>query len=149
MAKVAGKDVLIDLIDSVNQLKTSQARLEENFERMSARLELMAERSAATSMKLEQVSSRMEQLSSTVEQLSSTVKQTVTDIGFLSRAFREMSNDQTAMQADFVRMAGTTRESQAVLKHMATVLTNSITSTDERFEKIEARLTKVEKKTGS
>ena len=127
MAKVTGRDVLIDLIDTVNQLKATQVLHTESLERIHVRLGLMAERTAETAARAEQMAA---------------------DVALFARAQAQESDDLTKLKTEFVGTQQLSRQTQLGLGRLAQLLTISVDASDHRFSEIEDRLTRIEKKTG-
>jgi len=69
-------------------------------------------------------------------------------MGMLTAEMRDLADDQLALRGDFVTLSRHGREMQAGLGRLSGILVRALESTDERFDEVEARLTKLEKKTG-
>lgn len=120
MARAAGKDVLVDLMDAVSELKAGFARQEEHLARVDTRLALMSQRTT-------EVAER---------------------VAMLSSAFTGLAEDQTALRGEFLQIIQTNRETRATIERMARILKDGFASTSDRLDDVEHRLARLEKKAG-
>ena len=141
MARAAGRDVLLQLMEAVGELQGGFARQGEVIERITARLDLMVERSSETAEHLRALDGQVRALSERVDGVSERV-------GMLSAAFTELSEDQTSLRQDFVSLALSHRETRGHLDRIARILRDGFTSTSDRLDDVEQRLARLEKKTG-
>ncbi len=153
MAKVKGRDVVLELMNTVE-------RLERGFETHSDRLDEMAQvamnmaaRTTAMEARTSHLEQRMNQLTATVNQLVTTVNQmnaTVTAMGTEVTSLRteaaELSADTTRFAELAVGAAKQGRENQLGIGRLARLLGELAEGTDSRFDQLEHRVTALEKK---
>ncbi|MEW6432583.1 MAG: hypothetical protein AB1730_13855 [Myxococcota bacterium] len=155
MARVMGKDVLVELMEAVEQLKASQQRQDNDIERIVTRLGLMAERSNETVSRMDSMTARMDALTARMNEMTARMNEmtawmneTTAEMASLRGHFRELADDQLALRRDFVSLAQHGRQTQTGLQRLSDIIVKALGTTDERFDELEARVAKLEKKTG-
>jgi chromosome segregation ATPase len=162
MARVIGKDVLVELLDVVEQLKASQKRQDEDIERIVTRLGLMAERSNETvarmdsmtaridalTARMNEMTARMNEMTARMNEMTARMNELSAEMASLREHFRELAEDQLGLRQDFVSLAQHGRQMQAGLQRLSAILVKALDVTDERFDELEARIAALEKKTG-
>lgn len=162
MARVTGKDVLVDLMSTVKALTESQARQDEDIQRIIVRLELMTERTNGLATRMDTMAAQMDEMATQMQsmttqmQMLTTQMQTTTtqmsamssSMGFFGRELGSLGEDHNTLRGEFVTLARHGVETRSQLNRLSGILTRLGTSTDERFDEVETRLTKLEKKTG-
>jgi chromosome segregation ATPase len=155
MARVIGKDVLVELLDAVEQLKASQKRQDEDIERIVTRLGLMAERSNETvarmdsmTARIDALTARMNEMTARMNEVTARMNELSAEMASLREHFRELAEDQLGLRQDFVSLAQHGRQMQAGLQRLSAILVKALDVTDERFDELEARVAALEKKTG-
>jgi hypothetical protein len=71
-----------------------------------------------------------------------------TEMGSLSFQMRDLSEDQLSLRQDFVGLAAHGRETSAGLRRLSELLVKAVGSTSDNLDELEARIAKLEKKTG-
>jgi len=125
MARVAGRDVVLELLDTVRQLKTNADRHEVDLRRLNTRMDSMAAR-------MVEVVERMTALAAETSLLRASVV--------------AMSTDMTAFAGDLKHLAEGYSETKVLVGRLAKLLTEYAGSNDERMDELEARVLKLEKK---
>lgn len=148
MARVTGKDVLVELMEAVEQLKASQQRQDKDIERIVTRLGLMAERSNETVSRMDSMTARMDALTTRMNEMTARMNEMTGEMASLREHFRELADDQLGLRQDFVSLAQHGRQTQAGLQRLSDIIVKALGTTDERFDELEARVAKLEKKTG-
>jgi chromosome segregation ATPase len=141
MARVAGRDVLVQLMDAVAQLQASQARQDEDIERIIVRLDLMSGRMNGLAGQQASLAQQMAQMAEQMALLSQRMDES-------SAQMDELAEDLRALRGDFVSLAQHGRETSGGLKRLSEIVVKALGTSEERFDELEARLARLEKKTG-
>ncbi|MFZ5444245.1 MAG: hypothetical protein ACOZQL_29885 [Myxococcota bacterium] len=174
MARVTGKDVVLDLMDEVKRLGDLQVRQDAAFARFEVRLELVIDHTRNLATQMEGLSQRVDgltqrmdgltqrmdgltqrmdeltqQMGAVTQQMNAVTQQMngmTQHLGVVTRAVADFSDEATSLRADLTTLARTNAETGAGLKRVAALLAKVVDTTDERFDDLEARVLKLEKK---
>jgi chromosome segregation ATPase len=174
MARVTGKDVVLDLMGEVKRLGEVQVRQEAAFARFEMRLELvidhtrtlatqldgltqrvdgLAQRMDGLTQRMDELTQRMDELTQqmgAVTQQMNTITQQMNGVtqhlGVVTRAVADFSDESTSLRGDLTTLARTSGEMGAGLKRVAALLAKMVNTNDERFDDLEARVLELEKK---
>lgn len=141
MARVAGRDVVLRLMEAVDQLEAGFASQDEAIGRINVRLGLMTERMSELAVRMDDLTVRMNEVTVRMNEVS-------TRMEILSAGFGELGGDQVSLRQDFVALAQGHRENRQHLERFARLLRDGFASTDSRLTAVEHRLDRLEKKTG-
>jgi methyl-accepting chemotaxis protein len=176
MARVKGRDVIIELMDTVEKLQETTTQhadllesMAEHAARTSAQLTALAAHTAYTARRTNELSQRTNELSQRTNELS----QRMNDLAQRTNEFAQRMNDHSsriddhslgmrqlsertaALETEFQKHAENAllsadlgRKTQSHVGHLARLLKELADETDSRLEEIEHRVTKLERKTG-
>ncbi|MCC6335791.1 MAG: hypothetical protein IT380_17580 [Myxococcales bacterium] len=176
MARVYGKDLIIELMETVRRLDQGMARQEEVNERILARLDLMSERTNAIAgqlgvvsgrlddltqrmndltqrmneltQRMNELTQRMNELTQRMNELTERMNEVAGDVTSLRSGFVELAADQSLLGSDFARFRVLTQELRQNLRRLTELFLQSLDTSTDRFDELEARLAALEKKTG-
>lgn len=134
MARVKGRDVLLDMLDAMHALEATSAQHTEQLEE-HARL-------------LTKFSTDVTQLKRDVAQLQTHVAQLQTDVTQLYSSVRILSDDATAMMESGNKMAELNRVTTQQVGRLAKAVAALAGDSDDRMTQIESRLDRLERKAG-
>ena len=139
MGRVAGRDVILGLLETMGQLRSSVERHEVDIERLNARMNAMAGRMDDMANRLDDMTNRLDDLAARMAALAG-------ETGLLRTGMAAMSDDMTAFAGDLKHLAQGYAETNVHLARLTKLLTDYAGSSDERMDELEARMTKLEKK---
>jgi chromosome segregation ATPase len=169
MARVKGRDVVLELMDAVERLEATSAEhadllesLAEHTVSTSAEVAALAGQMAHVSRQMNDVSQRMNDVSQRMDDVSQRmddVSQRVDDVSQrmegVSQGLAGVSKRTASLEVDFHTLAQNSVESaklartvQQHLGRLAKLLGEYAGGSKSRFETIEDRLDRLEKKTG-
>ncbi|GMU63058.1 MAG: hypothetical protein AMXMBFR34_48210 [Myxococcaceae bacterium] len=155
MARVYGKDLIIELMETVRRLDQGMARQEEVNERIFTRLDLMSERTNAiagqlgiVSSRLDDLTQRMNELTQRMNELTQRMNEVAGDVTSLRSGFVELAADQSLLGSEFAGFRVLTQELRQNLRRLTELFVQSLGTSADRFDELEARLAALEKKTG-
>lgn len=153
MAKVVGKDVLLDLMDEVKRLGDTQRRHEQSLQRVTTRMDVVVEHSRALGHRFEetakQVSSLSQRMGAVTQQMNSVTQQMHTlseQFGGVVGHVSGFSGELTSLRADLTEVIGVQAEFGGGLKRLSAILLKALGANEDRFDELEERLTRLEKK---
>lgn len=160
MAKVVGKDLLLDLIDEVKRLGEAQQRQESSTQRLETRVDLLAEHSRELALRIDGVEKQMgvltEQMGVLTEQMGVLTQQmgllteqmgaTAGQFGGVLTVVNAFSDEVTGLRADLTALSEAQADFGSGLKRMSTILVKALGATEDRFDELEQRVAKLEKK---
>lgn len=137
MARVTGKDVLVDLMSTVKALTESQARQDEDIQRIIVRLELMTERTNGLATRMDTMAAQMDEMATQMQsmttqmQMLTTQMQTTTtqmsamssSMGFFGRELGSLGEDHNTLRGEFVTLARHGVETRSQLNRLSGILT--------------------------
>lgn len=139
MGSVAGRDVILGLLETMGQLRSSVERHEVDIERLNTRMNAMAGRMDDMANRMDDVTNRMDDMTARMAALAG-------ETGLLRTGMVAMSEDMTAFAGDLKHLAQGYSETNGHLARLTKLLTDYAGSSDERMDELEARMTKLEKK---
>jgi chromosome segregation ATPase len=146
MAKVVGKDLLLDLIDEVKRLGEAQQRQELSTQRLETRVDLLAEHSREMSRRIDGVERQMgvltEQMGVLTEQMSVTTGQ----FGGVLSVVNAFSDEVTGLRTDLTALSEAQADFGSGLKRISAILVKALGATEDRFDELEQRVARLEKK---
>lgn len=134
MARAKGRDVVIDLMDAV-------AKLEATATRHADQLEALAAHAVATSAEMLGLSEQVRDVSRRMHDVSQRMEDVSQRVGSLEVEFQELAQG-------FVESAKLSRTIEQQLGRVARLLGEFAGSSTSRFDDIEGRLEKLERKAG-
>jgi chromosome segregation ATPase len=139
MARVAGRDVILGLLDTMGQLRSSVERHEGDIGRLNTRMNAMAVRMDDMAVRMDDMAVRMDDMASRMAALAAETQ-------VLRTSMVAMSEDMTAFAGDLKHLAQGYSETNGHLARLTKLLTEYAGSSDDRMGELEARVTKLEKK---
>ncbi|MFO0600622.1 MAG: hypothetical protein U0228_35265 [Myxococcaceae bacterium] len=141
MARVDGKDVLLALMEQTKQLHETQTRQGELLDRTVQRMDLMSDHMRAMTDHTQRLSGQMQALTTQMQALTAQMQALTTHM-------RELSDDQLALRGDFVALASNNVQFGVGLRRVTDLLLTALDRSNSRFDTLETRVTKLEKKAG-
>jgi len=160
MAKVVGKDLLLDLIDEVKRLGEAQQRQELSTQRLETRVDLLAEHSREMSRRIDGVERQMgvltEQMGVLTEQMAVLTEQmdvvrqqmsvTTGQFGGVLSVVNAFSDEVTGLRTDLTALSEAQADFGSGLKRTSAILVKTLGATEDRFDELEQRVARLEKK---
>lgn len=153
MAKVKGRDVVLELMNTVERLErgfeTHSDRLDEMAQvamNMAARTTAMEARTTHFAQRVNQLTATVNQLVATVNQMNATVNAMGTEVTSLRTEVAELSADTTRFAELTIDAAKLGRENRLGIGQLARLIGELADGTDSRFDRLEHRVTALEKK---
>jgi hypothetical protein len=160
MAKVVGKDLLLDLIDEVKRLGEAQQRQELSTQRLETRVDLLAEHSREMSRRIDGVERQMgvltEQMGVLTEQMAVLTEQmdvvrqqmsvTTGQFGGVLSVVNAFSDEVTGLRTDLTALSEAQADFGSGLKRISAILVKALGATEDRFDELEQRVARLEKK---
>jgi uncharacterized phage infection (PIP) family protein YhgE len=148
MARVKGRDLLLDMMDAL-------AKLEASSEAYALQMEEIARMGLETRAIVTGLSSDMRRLSATVGSLSATVGSLSATVGSLSETVGEISarvgsleEEAGNLSAGFVKAAAGSRTNQQHVATLARIFNEYAGQSTDRLTRLEDRVGKLERKAG-
>lgn len=141
MARVKGRDLLLDMLDAVHALEATSAQHTEQIEEHARLLTKFS----ADAMQLRR---DVAQLQTHVAQLQTHVAQLQTDVTQLYGSVRVLSDDSVTMMESGNKMAELTRVTTQQVGRLAKAVAALAGDSDDRMTQIESRLDRLERKAG-
>lgn len=145
MGRVAGRDVILGLLETMGQLRSSVERHEVDIERLNARMNAMAGRMDDMANRMDAMTNRLDDVTARLADLTARMSALAGETGLLRTGMVAMSDDMTAFAGDLKHLAQGYAETNGHLARLTKLLTNYAGSSDERMDELEARMTKLEK----
>ena len=138
MARSRGRDVVIELMDAVEALQATSQRHTEQ-------LEALAQVSMETVAHVTALTQTVGTLSHTVGTLSNTVGTLSHTVGTLTQRVEALESDVRRLSEGFVAAAANSRLQTQQLAQVGRLIGQLAEGAQDRFERIESRLTKLER----
>jgi methyl-accepting chemotaxis protein len=132
MARVKGREVVLDLMDSVAELRATVAEHAVQLEHLGKVTASLSTRMDEMSTRMDEMSTRMDEMSTRMDEMSTRMDEMSSDLGNLSRGFFEAAKTNATLQQQLGRAAKLIGE----LADRSQV----------RFDELEQRVLKLEKK---
>lgn len=153
MARVAGKDVMLELMNTVERLEKTAGEHADTLAELAETALKMSAGWAAIDARLSHMvarSNKLEQTVATIHNTVATLQKDVAghtrDLSFLSKSLSVMAEDSANLTRGFATGAAQTREQQRMYGQLARTVTGLAGESDARFDELEHRVTKLEKK---
>ena len=141
MARVKGRDLLLDMLDAVHALEATSAQ---HTEQLEEHARLLTKVNADVS----KLKTDVAQLQTHVAQLQTHVAQLQTDVNQLYGSVRALSDDFTTVMESGNKMAELGRVTTQQVGRLAKAVAALAGDSDDRMTKIESRLERLERKAG-
>jgi len=169
MARVKGRDVLLELMDAVAKLEASSERHATQMESMAKismettaivtalsgevrmlwrEVGVISKSVASLSSTVDALSSNVDALSSNVDALSSNVGSLSSSVGAIAQRVESLETETQRLSEGFLDAAQGARTNQQNLGQVARLLVEFSGNHTDRFDRIESRLDKLERKAG-
>jgi methyl-accepting chemotaxis protein len=176
MARVKGRDVVVELMDSVAKLEATSALHAEQLEslakhaigttatvtalgsemrliwrsvgELSKRMDDVSKRMDDVSKRMDDVSKRMDDVSKRMDGLAAATLSIADQLGGVTQRVGSLETELQAQASAFVDAAVTARTHQQQLGRFAKLISQFADGSSSRFDDIEDRLVKLERKAG-
>ena len=148
MARVKGRDVVVELLDAVAKLEATTALHAEQLESLADLAMGMTVQVTALSSELRQVSRNASELSKRMDDVSKRMDDVSKRMDDVSTRVDGIEGDLQTLAQGFVDAAATARTAQQQTGRLAKILGDLAEGNRSRFDDIEDRLVKLERKAG-
>ena len=169
MARIKGRDVVIDLMDAVAKLEATATKHADLLEAMgthavtmsvemtalSGQVSAVARRMDDLTVRMDDLATRMDDMATRMNGMSSQAHATSQRVGQTSQEMGEVSQRITSLETEFqihaqnaLKSAKLARTTEEQLGRFARLLGDYAGQSTTRFDEIEGRLVKLERKTG-
>lgn len=146
MARVAGKDVMLELMNTVERLDRGFATHAGRLDEMAKVAMEMAARTAALASRSDQFTTRMNEMTVTVNQLTANVSSMGAEVTRFTTEVGELSDDTTRFAEIAITAARESQETRGDLRRLTRLVGALAERHGTRLDDIEARVTRLEKK---
>jgi len=162
MARVKGRDVVVELLDAVAKLEATSALHAEQLESLAthaigttatvtalgSELRLVWRSVGELSKRMDDVSKRMDDVSKRMDALAVATLAIADQLGGVTQRVGSLEGELQNLASSFVEAAVTARTQQQQLGRFAKLISQFADGNGSRFDDIEVRLLKLERKAG-
>lgn len=148
MARAGGRDVMLEMLDTVERLQRVSERHETDLQQMNVRVGMMSARMSSMAGRLDELTVRTDELTVRLNELTVRLNEFSVEVRALRESMVALSEDGTTLAGGFKRLAEGYAETRGHLSRLTRLLTEYAGFSKDRLDELETRVSKLEKKSG-